>query len=727
MKLNFFRNLSIVTKLIILFLFMGIGSTIIVGVYSYYSARSSLINRTFDQLTSIRVVKKNRIEDFFSERFRDINLISQTSEVKKMATSFIRDTNDNPSHFHFFSPYEYDQFLNLYVKAYGYYDKFIITDTSDNIIFTSGTANDSLHFNTILNPEYSCIRILIDSASKKQNTVFLDFKKDPFNQNNASYYLSTPILTNKKQVIGYISLLVSIHAINNIMLENSSVNGLGETGESYLVGHDYFMRSDSRFIPHSLMKHKVKTTASKKALEGKQGIEIINDYRNIPVLSSYSNLNVPGIKWVIIAEIDLSEAMIPVVKIRNDILFLSLLLVFFILAITIVFARTISQPIIRLKNASVKVGEGDFNTRVDITGKDEIGALAESFNSMTTKLKFTTDELHEREERLRHFYEATVDGIILYENKNALLVNNALSVLTGFTETELMEKEIGEIITPVSNKTEITDYLNIHAYEASCISKSGKTFPVEVQQGYVEYKGRKIHATVLRDISQRKKVESALKEEREKRLSAIIDGQEMERQRMSRELHDGLGQFLIAIKLKLETIINTPCANKESLLDVQEMFNTTIDEVRKISDNLMPSILKEFGLETALRNLCKMMSKASNINIRFESLQIKKKLEERISTYLYRISQEALNNVVKHAQATEASIELLELGNSIQLIIKDNGKGFDFDRHFRSQGNGIYNMHERVNVIGGNIEIKSKTGKGTIIDIKIPIYEQKEN
>ena len=242
------------------------------------------------------------------------------------------------------------------------------------------------------------------------------------------------------------------------------------------------------------------------------------------------------------------------------------------------------------------------------------------------------------------------------------------------------------------------------------------------------YKGRKIYATVLRDISQRKKVESALKEEREKRLSAIIDGQEMERQRMSRELHDGLGQFLIAIKLKLENIINTQHTCKESLLEVQEMFNTTIDEVRKISDNLMPSILKEFGLETALRNLCKLMAQASNINIRFESLPLKKKLEERISTYLYRISQEALNNIVKHSQATEAGIELLELGNYIQLIIEDNGKGFDYDRHFKSKGNGIYNMRERVNVIGGSFEIKSETGKasqagrqGTIIDIKIPL------
>ena len=701
---------------------MGIGSTIIVGVYSYYSARNSLINRTFNQLTSIRVVKKNRIEDFFSDRFRDINLYSQTSEVKKMSgfsgKLFSKKNNQKLIN----SPHEYDQFLNLYVRAYEYYKKFIITDTLNNIIFTSGAAiNDSLHFDKLLKPEYSCIRTLIDSATQKENTVFLDFKNDPFNQNNASYYLSTPVLNSNKKIIGYISLLVSTKAINNIMLVNSTETGLGETGESYLVGTDFYMRSDSRFIPNSLMKQVVKTTASTKALKGNQGTEIINDYRNIPVLSSFSMLSVHGISWVIIAEIDLKEAMIPVENIRNDILLLSAIVILFILGITYVIARTISQPIIRLKNASIKVGEGDFNTRVDISGKNEIGALAESFNSMTAKLKTTTEQLHEREERLRHFYEATVDGIILYELKKPLLVNHALSVITGFSEDELMGKEIGEIITSVSDITDVTDYLNIHAYEALCISKNGKTFPIEVQQGFVEYKGRKINATVLRDISQRKEVEKALKDERAKRLSALIDGQEMERQRISRELHDGLGQFLIAIKLKLENITYTQQANKGSLNEIQEMFNTTIDEVRKISDNLMPSILKEFGLETALRNLCKLMAQASNISIDFEFLPLKKKLEERISTYLYRITQEALNNVVKHSQATEASVELLELGNYIQLIIEDNGKGFDIDKNIKSQGNGIYNMRERVNVIGGRIEIISRLEEGTTINIKIPL------
>lgn len=220
-----------------------------------------------------------------------------------------------------------------------------------------------------------------------------------------------------------------------------------------------------------------------------------------------------------------------------------------------------------------------------------------------------------------------------------------------------------------------------------------------------------------------KKQTKELEEEKTRRLSSLIDGQELERQRISRELHDGLGQFLIAIKLKLENIINTQHSCKGPLVDVQNMFDTTIDEVRKISDNLMPSILKELGLETALRNLCKMMSQASNIGIHFESLPLKKKFDERISTYLYRISQEALNNVVKHSAASEVNIQLLELRNHIELIIEDNGRGFNFTSDFRSKGNGVYNMRERVSILGGTFELNTNKDTGTTIIVKIPLYE----
>jgi len=118
-----------------------------------------------------------------------------------------------------------------------------------------------------------------------------------------------------------------------------------------------------------------------------------------------------------------------------------------------------------------------------------------------------------------------------------------------------------------------------------------------------------------------------------------------------------------------------------------------------------------------------MMAQASNTDIQFESLPLKKKFDERINTYLYRISQEALNNVVKHSVATEVRIQLLELRKHIELIIEDNGKGFDFNNDFKSKGNGIYNMRERASILGGTFELKSNKNSGTTITVKIPLYE----
>jgi PAS domain S-box-containing protein len=719
-KYTFFKNRSIANKLIILFLLLGIGSTVLVGVYSYFSAKHSLTERTFDQLTSIRVAKKKRIESFFADRFRDINMFAKTAEVSKML--------DNLKKFHKNSATsrdtiigEYASFLNTYIVSYGYYEKFIVADESGKMLYTSISADDSLNKFSLDTIETHSLKTLWKCVNDSARAVFKDFRNDSFNSDKPAYYIAAPLYAGTDEIKGMIALQVSFDAINSIMLESSSDNGLGETGESYLVGDDYLMRSTSRFKPNSIMVQQVKTKAVLEALKNKKGTEIIQDYRSIDVLSSFSNLDVRGINWAIMAEIDLKEAMVPVQGIRNDIFFLSFILALFIIGFAYVISRSISLPIIRLKNAALRVGEGEFDTRVDVKNTDEIGALAHSFNIMTGRINDASRELREREERLRHFYEATIDGIFLHFEQAPLLVNQALSRMTGFSEAELMKLKLGNILNlQVKQKDNISSQ-NIRAFETVCLRKDGTSFAVEVQESEIDYQGRLIKATVIRDITLRKKVETELVDERSKRLSALIDGQEIERQRFSRELHDGLGQQLIAIKLKLESISNQQCIdNNETLKQLTELFNSTIEETRRISDNLMPSILKEFGLETALKRLCSDVSISSGMTISFESFGYSDSWGPKAITYLYRISQEALNNVVKHAKATEASVQLIEVGNYLRLIVEDNGKGFNFSDQLTFVGNGLYNMRERVNLLKGVIDIETKPGNGTVITVKIP-------
>lgn len=269
MKFNIFKNLSIANKLIILFLLLGIGSTVLVGVYSYFSAKHSLTERTFDQLTSIRVAKKKRIEGFFADRFRDIDLFSKTSEVSGMLDNL--DNSTRTKNGRSGSLYgEYASFLKSYVISYGYYDKFIVLNSKGKMLYTPTTTADSMNKFSIDSVKYKSISVLWKEVSGSPKAIFRDFALDDFNENSPAYYMATPVFSSFGKIRGMIALQISFDAINSIMLESSSDNGLGESGESYLVGNDYLMRSTSRFRPNSIMVQPVKTVASMNALTGQK-------------------------------------------------------------------------------------------------------------------------------------------------------------------------------------------------------------------------------------------------------------------------------------------------------------------------------------------------------------------------------------------------------------------------------------------------------------------------
>jgi len=215
-----------------------------------------------------------------------------------------------------------------------------------------------------------------------------------------------------------------------------------------------------------------------------------------------------------------------------------------------------------------------------------------------------------------------------------------------------------------------------------------------------------------------------LQKERSIRMQSFIDGQEMERQRLSRELHDGLGQLLIAIKLKLESLIYTDRSKLLYTIDgIKSLFDKTIDEIKRISYDLMPAVLYEFGLSKAILNLCEDIENRTRINISYSFEGDTEIFNDKdFKTYLFRIVQEALNNVVKHAEATKIILSLHLVNNEILLKIEDNGKGFEVKKHLNSmKTNGIYNMRERVNLLKGSFDINSEINKGTTITVTIPI------
>ncbi|MBN2175713.1 MAG: HAMP domain-containing protein [Bacteroidales bacterium] len=590
------RIRSLSDKIVLYFVIIGITAIAVVSTYSFFTSKNALLNRTFDQLTSVRVVKKNQVKRFFQDRLGEMELITHTdgiSTLEKSGETF----NNNKQH----------QYLWEHLRLSGYYRAVFLQQKSGEIV-TCNFSHKQLHFQSFDAPEKNPVSEILNGDVSMETRRIHDYVFDSL-INLPRIFISGSMQTALNDKYLKAVLEISIDAINAIMLEQNPGDGLGQSGESYLVGADGLMRSTSRFQSNSIMRVKVGTDAVKNALENITGTSVIMDYRGINVLSSYSQVDIPGLNWVILAEIDYAEATRSIYFIRNNILLLTILVGIIVFIISYIFSKRITSPLIKLTDATANIKSGNLNVILPKINNDEIGQLTNSFNGMAQSLR---------------------------------------------------EKE------------------------------------------------------------------TELKEERNKRFTAMIDGQEIERQRLSRELHDGLGQSLIALKLRLESIdLKDACSSGKTLKNVKQSFDDTINEIRRISNDLMPAVLLEFGLITTLKNICESISENSGIDLRCSYSGKFNDLDNRTTIYLFRIIQEALNNIVKHAGASRAEVSLERADKLIKATISDNGIGLPQNERVKHTGNGIPNMRERVRLLHGKINIESENGKGIIIRIEIPVKETK--
>ncbi|MBK8807500.1 MAG: PAS domain S-box protein [Bacteroidales bacterium] len=704
-------NISIREKLVVYFVSLGILAIILVGVYSFSSARKAIIERSFHQLTSIKEVKKDRLHRFFLDRNRDLGYISDSEEIAKMLKSMYAKTDillEKDS----FSTRLTDDFL----KKGNYFSKLIISDTNGCYIELKTNKKHAFIKNEFQSK--SPYKDLLIKIKRFNQTCIQDFTT---NDSSSTLLIGAPIKNTKNQTIGTIILAIPQNAINEIMYEDKAHTGIGESGESYLVGSDYIMRTESRFNKNSALFQSVKTESVINALNGNSGTKVLKDYRNITVLSSYSLINVRGIRWVILVEIDFKEVMTPIYKIRNDIILMSSFISMTFFFVSFMISKRITDPLIRLSKATMEIASGKYGKKLPIEYADEIGELTESFNTMSVQIREQTKELKEREKRLNHFYEATTDGIILHDRGVPVLVNQAICKLTYYSQSELLQLLIGEIFSISDYESYIMHPNKSFSYETLCYRKDGTFFHIEIQEKPIEFEGKIISSSVIRDISERIEAEEAIKRERQKRLSSFIDGQEDERKRISRELHDGLGQVLIGIKMRLEGVkFNNLEKDRETVDFLKDLTSQTVKEVRRISNALMPSALRELGLVMAINNLCKQVEQNHNKEINFDFDDSVNFDDDRIKMYLYRVIQEALNNAVKHSGATCIKVILKLENNNLHLIIEDNGEGFDI-ASLQNSGNGLHNMKERIQLLNGKIKIISGIGEGTIINARIPL------
>jgi two-component system sensor histidine kinase DegS len=207
----------------------------------------------------------------------------------------------------------------------------------------------------------------------------------------------------------------------------------------------------------------------------------------------------------------------------------------------------------------------------------------------------------------------------------------------------------------------------------------------------------------------------------------ILHAQEEERKRISRELHDEVGQALTAVNTNLSLLQRNGALHGESLkkriCDAQGLLEQTMEAVHRFARELRPAMLDELGLLPALRSYLKCFAERTGLRVRFQGSRQAEELDEEKKTVVFRVTQESLTNVAKHARASQVAVSLRKLRHGVEVQIKDDGEAFEVEQQLGANGKkrlGLLGMQERVRLVNGRFAIKSAPGKGTTVRVEIP-------
>ena len=399
---------------------------------------------------SLPITWNSQLKEFYREQF--LPKLEQNSEGKPLLYSYLpQDTaarylqynyivaNNNPlGEREFFNKAnDGSEYSNIhqkiqpiyrnFIERFNYYDLFLIDADTGNIIYTVEKETDFA--TNIFDGPYasSSLAEVVRQARKGRNPDFVaisDFEPYRASYGTPAAFVASPVFDNS-QLIGILAFQLSIDEINRIMTSNKSwkQNGLGETGETYLVGSDYGMRSTSRFLIEqpqkyfeaiaaqglpqtevdnikqlktSILHQKINTPAIKQALDNQTGFAIVEDYRGKSTLSAYRPLQLSGLDWVINAQIDTAEAFEPIRDFQRRVLLATVIIVLLVTLVASVLSYYFVRPIRALIDGFRQVGKGNTNVKVNVKSKDEFRELANSFNEMVDSLDYQKKLVQEK-------------------------------------------------------------------------------------------------------------------------------------------------------------------------------------------------------------------------------------------------------------------------------------------------------------------------------------------
>jgi PAS domain S-box-containing protein len=397
---------------------------------------------------------------------------------------------------------------------------------------------------------------------------------------------------------------------------------------------------------------------------------------------------------------------------------------------------------VRRADGSIHWLEGRGEVRRDAGGMPltMLGTVVE-----VTGRKRAAAALRSSEERLRATVENTPHVPIQWYDANGKVLywNHASEFIYGWNAAEAQGKTLDQLIFDAAEYARFISALKE-------VERTGKSFPPTEFRFHRRNGGKGVCLSTLFqiprdggevcfvcmdvDVTEQKQAEESLREAKERELRSrddftrqLIEAEEQERQRLAAELHDGLGQNLSIIKNKAFTVLeksSLPSAAAEQLKDISRCTADAIAELRDLVRNLRPLQIEQLGLTDALRMMVEKTAQASNLRIDRRIEDVDDVLRGTAATHVYRIVQEALNNMVKHAGATRAELRLERDIHCVRLRLSDNGGGFEVKAATIRGGFGLTSIGERAQILGGSMKIQSIPGTGTTLIVELPIRDE---
>lgn len=481
----------------------------------------------------------------------------------------------------------------------------------------------------------------------------------------------------------------------------------------------------------------------------------------------------------IISDVRVQAAMEAGQRSVNLVTFLAAIISIFF---SMVLSYILSRPILSLKEMAQQVANGDLNARAPIWAKDEIGELAVSINTMTDNLVKAKEDLERKNRSLDAINKVAIAGNrqddihdVLYD----ILQNIAkiMHLQTGWIYLRdpekntfhlaswcgVTERAIPQLLSMLNEspcqcqgrfiQENAGDLVEIHEcsrLESFHFMNAGNlhlTIPLiarEQHLGVINLLCDRDYVIPAGDLELLSSIGSQVSEivanawlhlklvekeaARQVLLRSLVEAQEDERRRLARELHDGAGQTLTSLLVRLKTLekkTQAPPLQKD-LQTMQNIVSDTIEQIRSLAHQLRPAALEEFGLSLALETLVKEVSEQAGLDAVCQCNLQNREVPNEVEAVLYRIAQEGVTNILRHAKAAHMNLRVERTPQDIVMIIEDDGAGFDPQKlgsHQQKRHLGLISMRERAEILGGSLDVFTAPGKGTTIQVRIPINE----